>query len=216
MNLQKECDSFAQNIDLVDKCVAWLNQYKDSYRIMNRICCSKKGNRYSFQLVTDVHLENDELGKENYRFSLELRRSSGEVFLIGPSIFIDSNNHQLVSYMLLTLSKYYLETNSISNIDDTFLGYWKQEKPAPMKSYSPACVVFDARDAMKDDYLRNLLQREIICYSDGISDDLLLRTHYNAAKMENSDVNDQFLDSIEKSNNHYARVLRFDSYKKKR
>lgn len=135
---------------------------------------------------------------------------------MGSSIFIDSNNHQLVSYVLLTLNKHYLETNSISNIDDTFLGYWEQEKPAPMKSFSPACGVFDARDAMKDDYLHNLLQQEIICYSDGISDDLLLRTHYNTAKMENSDVNDQFLDSIEKSNNHYARVLRFDSYKKKR
>lgn len=216
MNLPKENVSFAQNISLVGSCSTWLEQYKDSYRIMNRICSSNKGNRYSFQLVTSVCSEKDDNGKEFYHFTLATKRTCGDVFLEGPSISIDAQYPELVSYMLLSLEKHFLETNSISTVEYPFSGYLHKNKPAPMKSYRPASVVFDVRDAMKDDYLKAMLQQEAICYSEKVSDGLLMRLLYSAAMEKCGTADNSTLDSLVDSNNNYAKVLKFDSSKKKR
>ena len=216
MSLSKEAVSFAPNINLAACCSAWLQQYKDSYRIMNRICSSNKGNRYSFQLTTEAHLEQDDEGKEFYRISLATKRTCGDIFLEGPSIAIDSEYTELVCYMLLSLEKHFLETNSISIVEYPFNGYLSKNKPAPMKSYRPASVIFDVKDAMNDDYLRSMLQQEAICYSENVSDELLIRLLYDKALEKCDTVDSRTLETLEDSNTYYSKVLRFDSNKKKR
>ena len=52
--------------NLIDCCDHWLEQYHDAYRVMNRICSSHKGNRYSFQVITKVNREEDINGEESF------------------------------------------------------------------------------------------------------------------------------------------------------
>ena len=58
------------NKNLIDCCDHWLEQYHDAYRVMNRICSSHKGNRYSFQVITKVNREEDINGEEFYHITL--------------------------------------------------------------------------------------------------------------------------------------------------
>lgn len=219
MALPKEKVFSERDVNLADSCRSWLEQYKDAYNIMNRVCSSSKGNRYSLQLVTGIHLEENEKGKEYYHFSLDITRTSGDLFLKGPSISIAKENERLVIYLLTSLEKHYLDTNEfnvIQDIKDPFDGYLKKDKRRKLESYRPASVIFDAREVMDDEFLSAAANQEILYLDTNISLGYLHDLCYNEAKKDCEGIEDDTtFKSIEKSNQNYENIEVFGGPVKK-
>lgn len=98
---------------MVDYCNEWLKQYRASYDVMDRICSSTKGNRYTLSVVTDVILCQDDDG-DFYHFSLNMFNGAGEYFFEGPSLDISVNNIAMVGYLVSSIVDCYTKNMDVN------------------------------------------------------------------------------------------------------
>lgn len=209
MNLQQD-ENFlsACDKDLVDYCDSWLEQYMYSYGYMNTRCSSNEGCHNSYQLVSKVSSVRDNLGKKNYRFSLNLIDSNGDVIQRAPALTLDADRKETVKYMVMSLIKHYLDFNQVSYGKLPFTGYLKQNKISYFPNTAPASTVLDIKDTIDDvfsgSYLRCALQNVALSHQN--FDLLNLSTLHEQAKLE-----DQAASVSKKSTlgfNVYQKVLK--------
>lgn len=216
MSAQRKLDSFAENYTIVEKCDQWLEQFENSYRIMDRVCSSKKGNRYSLQLITKVSKEKCDTG-EVYNFSLNLSRRSKDLVIEGPSISIPAEYENLASYMMAKVAKEVVGREKDKNFTNSFVdsGVAKMEKHR-FYDYAPAVVILDFNDicSSEDDCkLWDITTSAVRHFDLNIEDKLIFNSLKSKAVEEIFD--DSIIDfSIQHSNTSYQKVLNFDSCKK--
>ena len=133
-------EPLSQEKTLVDYCNEWLKQYRASYDVMDRICSSTKGNRYTLSAVTDVILCQDDDG-EFYHFSLNMFNGAGEYFFEGPSLDISVNNIAMVGYLVSSIVDCYTKKHGRELLSD-FSGKVAISMPSYLPSYSPFVIFF--------------------------------------------------------------------------
>lgn len=130
---------------------------------MNRICSSKKGNRYSFHLeLAAQEILDIKTATKKYEFSLNLKYRSGIVFLEGPSLVIDPNNEALIEYLLASVVTDYVDRNCNEVIDLAgFSGKLESFKPQYTASYPSASTSCDMSvffDTVTDKFTPTIFQ----------------------------------------------------------
>lgn len=195
------------NKNLIDCCDHWLEQYHNAYDVMNRICSSYKGNRYSFQTITKIDKGESVDGEEHYHFSLNMYGKNDYLFFEGPSITVPANEENVLAYMLAYLTDDYLKANHVQNVKLPFIGYMKQEKPAYMKSYSPASTVFDA-NIVNEPHLLAIMNDVATIYDSMMPTEFFisqLRSQVNENILTGSKTSESFI----KSGKAYQKVISF-------
>lgn len=216
MSAQRKIDSFAENYTIVEKCDQWLEQFENSYRIMNRVCSSKKGNRYSLQLITKVSKDKCDDG-EVYHFSLNLGRRSKDLVIEGPSISIPVEYENLASYMMAKIAKEVIDKEKDENFTNSFVdsGVAKTERHR-FYDYLPAAVILDFHDIYcnnDDSKLWNITTSSVKHLNLNIKDKFIFNSLKSNALEE---IFDDFVidSSLQHSNTSYQKVLNFDACKK--
>ena len=222
--MKSECNYFSSSIgkNMLLECRKWLEQYKKAYDIMDRVCSSDKGNRYSLKLSTKINKEKNPKGKERYNVALNLERGQGEVFLEGPSISIPSDAKNIVAAVTIGVLEHgvkmhpkYQENISSLLTDGTV----KFDKPVRMKGYHSASTIYDLRDVVSDKQvlektkevanlvqIGELLERKPNELSGGQQQRVARLGHIEAYSYDK-----KFLDSKRNSDNSYRNVLKFDT-----
>ena len=195
------------NKNLIDCCDHWLEQYHDAYRVMNRICSSHKGNRYSFQVITKVNREEDINGEEFYHITLNMFGKNDYLFFEGPSITLSANEGSALAYVLADLTNDYLKQNHIQNVKLPFTGYMKQQKSAYMERYSPASTVFDASE-VNNDYLLDAMNAAATIYDSRMPSDFFISDFRSKVK-EDIATDDKTSKSFIKSYKDSQKVINF-------
>ncbi len=199
---------------LVEYCDEWLSQYQSSYDVMNRICSSAKGNRYSFSTVTQVKLCQDEEG-EYYHISLNMLNGAKEVFLEGPSLDISSNCTEEVAYLLANMVNIHRDKQKVLEMESPFTGKIVTEKPRVMPSYRPASMVLDFSDCLSNPKVVSAVTDQInYGYLDQFDQMMLLVNRFEAEDAGHI-VDNRFMNSLSKSTEQSSNILSYGNVKKR-
>ena len=209
--MKSECNYFSSSIgkNMLLECRKWLEQYKKAYDIMDRVCSSDKGNRYSLKLSTKINKEKNPKGKERYNVALNLERGQGEVFLEGPSISIPSDAKNIVAAVTIGVLEHgvkmhpkYQENISSLLTDGTV----KFDKPVRMKGYHSATTIYDLRDVVSDKQVLEKTKEVLVNDNSLVNEQIERLGHIEAYSYDK-----KFLDSKRNSDNSYRNVLKFDT-----
>lgn len=198
---------------LLLQCEEWLELYKETYDIMDRICSSKKGNRYSFHLeLAAQEILDIKTAAKKYELSLNLKYKSGIVFLEGPSLVIDPANDALIEYLLASVVTDYVDRNCNDKIDLTrFSGRLESFKPQHTSSYSPASTSCDMSvffDTVTNKFMPTIFQ--VISFHNHQQDSReYLEKYRQSALITPGALDEAFERSIGHSNASYQYVLRY-------
>lgn len=206
-------EPLSQEKTLVDYCNEWLKQYRASYDVMDRICSSTKGNRYTLSAVTDVILCQDDDG-EFYHFSLNMFNGAGEYFFEGPSLDISVNNIAMVGYLVSSIVDCYTKKHGRELLSD-FSGKVTISMPSYLPSYLPASETLDLSDCFRNEYLSSVINNQIYYGNDDKFDDMLIFFNRMKAEDDNGYPDKRFIDSFMKSLEHSQDVLTFGKVKEK-
>lgn len=206
-------EPLSQEKTLVDYCNEWLKQYRASYDVMDRICSSTKGNRYTLSVVTDVILCQDDDG-EFYHFSLNMFNGAGEYFFEGPSLDISVNNIAMVGYLVSSIVDCYTKKHGRELLSD-FSGKVTISMPSYLPSYLPASETLDLSDCFRNEYLSSVINNQIYYGNDDKFDDMLIFFNRMKAEGDNGYPDKRFIGSFMKSLEHSQDVLTFGKVKEK-
>jgi len=206
-------EPLSQEKTLVDYCNEWLKQYRASYDVMDRICSSTKGNRYTLSVVTDVILCQDDDG-DFYHFSLNMFNGAGEYFFEGPSLDISVNNIAIVGYLVSSIVDCYTKKHGRELLSD-FSGKVTISMPSYLPSYLPASETLDLSDCFRNEYLSSVINNQIYYGNDDKFDDMLIFFNRMKAEDDNSYPDKRFIGSFMKSLEHSQDVLTFGKVKEK-
>lgn len=198
---------------LVEQCDEWLAKYRKSYDILDRICSSKKGNRYSLHLELAMNEAFDiQTAEEKYEFALNLKYPSGRIFLEGPSLVVDPRNEAVIEYLLASVVTDYVERNCHSAIDlSDFSGKLDTLKPQYTATYPQAVTSCDMSTLFetKTNKFTPTIFRVLAFHNHG-EDSLEYMEEYRQEAMITPGVEDKaFKNSVEHTNQSYEYVLRF-------
>lgn len=212
--MQKQSDSaLLQEKTLVDYCDDWLAQYHDAYDVMNRICSSSKGNRYSLSMATSVNLEHDERG-DFYSFHLDMFNGAGDLFLSGPYLEMNADNIEEVSYLVSSMMAFHMKEQKC-RFSSPFSGKDIVLKPRLLESYRPALVSLDVSDCLLNPYISQVVANQVYYGNGDNFDDLLVLYNRFTAETQDHVLDQRFIDSLNNSSEHTSNVLSFGNVQKR-
>ena len=183
---------------VLNECIDWFNKYLETYDSFRKI--QKK--REDLQIITTISKEQIEIEKSKYLFSIDLMNTTtGQPVLEGTRISMDSKNEKASKFLMAAITTSYLSLNQDLHLQSLEDGIRLENKEAHNSVLNVSATEEDTLWLAFLDIMGNMNNPEVL--------EQKLSVAREEALQEQGKIDDEFCESVDKSDQCYLAVKRY-------
>ena len=183
---------------VLNECIDWFNKYLETYDSFREI----QKNREDLQIITTIK-EQTEQEKSKYLFSIDLMNiTTGQPLLEGTKMSMDSKNEKAGKFLMTAITTSYLSLNQDLHLQSL------EEDGIRLENKNANNSVLNVSVAEEDtlwlaflDIMENMNNLEVL--------EQKLSVAHEEALQEQGKIDDEFCESVDKSDQYYLAVKRY-------
>ena len=182
-----------------NECIDWFNKYLETYDSFRKI----QEKREDLQIITTISKEQIEIEKSKYLFSIDLMNiTTGQPMLEGTRISIDSKHEKASKFLMSAITTSYLSLNQdlhLQSLEED--GIRLENKNANNSVLNVSATEDDTLWLAFLDIMGNMNNPEVL--------EQKLSVARQEALQEQGKIDDEFCESVDKSDQYYLAVKRY-------
>ena len=181
-----------------NECIDWFNKYLETYDSFRKI----QEKREDLQIITTISKEQIEIEKSKYLFSIDLMNTTtGQPVLEGTRISMDSKNEKASKFLMAAITTSYLSLNQDLHLQSLEDGIRLENKEAHNSVLNVSATEEDTLWLAFLDIMGNMNNPEVL--------EQKLSVAREEALQEQGKIDDEFCESVDKSDQCYLAVKRY-------
>ena len=181
-----------------NECIDWFNKYLETYDSFRKI----QEKREDLQIITTISKEQIEIEKSKYLFSIDLMNTTtGQPVLEGTRISMDSKNGKASKFLMAAITTSYLSLNQDLHLQSLEDGIRLENKEAHNSVLNVSATEEDTLWLAFLDIMGNMNNPEVL--------EQKLSVAREEALQEQGKIDDEFCESVDKSDQCYLAVKRY-------
>lgn len=183
---------------VLNECIDWFNKYLETYDSFRKI----QEKREDLQIITTISKEQIEIEKSKYLFSIDLMNTTtGQPVLEGTRISMDSKNEKASKFLMAAITTSYLSLNQDLHLQSLEDGIRLENKEAHNSVLNVSATEEDTLWLAFLDIMGNMNNPEVL--------EQKLSVAREEALQEQGKIDDEFCESVDKSDQCYLAVKRY-------
>ena len=183
---------------VLNECIDWFNKYLETYDSFRKI----QEKREDLQIITTISKEQIEIEKSKYLFSIDLMNTTtGQPVLEGTRISMDSKNEKASKFLMAAITTSYLSLNQDLHLQSLEDGIRLENKEAHNSVLNVSATEEDTLWLAFLDIMGNMNNLEVLKQK--------LSVAHEEALQEQGKIDDEFCESVDKSDQCYLAVKRY-------
>ena len=183
---------------VLNECIDWFNKYLETYDSFRKI----QEKREDLQIITTISKEQIEIEKSKYLFSIDLMNTTtGLPVLEGTRISMDSKNEKASKFLMAAITTSYLSLNQDLHLQSLEDGIRLENKEAHNSVLNVSATEEDTLWLAFLDIMGNMNNPEVL--------EQKLSVAREEALQEQGKIDDEFCESVDKSDQCYLAVKRY-------
>lgn len=184
---------------VLNECIDWFNKYLETYDSFRKI----QEKREDLQIITTISKEQIEIEKSKYLFSIDLMNTTtGQPMLEGTRISMDSKYEKASKFLMSAITRSYLSLNQdlhLQSLEED--GIRLENKNANNSVLNVSATEDDTLWLAFLDIMGNMNNPEVL--------EQKLSVARQEALQEQGKIDDEFCESVDKSDQYYLAVKRY-------
>lgn len=183
---------------VLNECIDWFNKYLETYDSFRKI----QEKSEDLQIITTISKEQIEIEKSKYLFSIDLMNTTtGQPVLEGTRISMDSKNEKASKFLMAAITTSYLSLNQDLHLQSLEDGIRLENKEAHNSVLNVSATEEDTLWLAFLDIMGNMNNPEVL--------EQKLSVAREEALQEQGKMDDEFCESVDKSDQCYLAVKRY-------
>lgn len=183
---------------VLNECIDWFNKYLETYDSFRKI----QEKSEDLQIITTISKEQIEIEKSKYLFSIDLMNTTtGQPVLEGTRISMDSKNEKASKFLMAAITTSYLSLNQDLHLQSLEDGIRLENKEAHNSVLNVSATEEDTLWLAFLDIMGNMNNPEVL--------EQKLSVAREEALQEQGKIDDEFCESVDKSDQCYLAVKRY-------
>ena len=183
---------------VLNECIDWFNKYLETYDSFRKI----QEKSEDIQIITTISKEQIEIEKSKYLFSIDLMNTTtGQPVLEGTRISMDSKNEKASKFLMAAITTSYLSLNQDLHLQSLEDGIRLENKEAHNSVLNVSATEEDTLWLAFLDIMGNMNNPEVL--------EQKLSVAREEALQEQGKIDDEFCESVDKSDQCYLAVKRY-------
>lgn len=183
---------------VLNECIDWFNKYLETYDSFRKI----QEKSEDLQIITTISKEQIEIEKSKYLFSIDLMNTTtGQPVLEGTRISMDSKNEKASKFLMAAITTSYLSLNQDLHLQSLEDGIRLENKEAHNSVLNVSATEEDTLWLAFLDIMGNMNNPEVL--------EQKLSVAREEALPEQGKIDDEFCESVDKSDQCYLAVKRY-------
>lgn len=183
---------------VLNECIDWFNKYLETYDSFRKI----QEKSEDLQIITTISKEQIEIEKSKYLFSIDLMNTTtGQPVLEGARISMDSKNGKASKFLMAAITTSYLSLNQDLHLQSLEDGIRLENKEAHNSVLNVSATEEDTLWLAFLDIMGNMNNPEVL--------EQKLSVAREEALQEQGKIDDEFCESVDKSDQCYLAVKRY-------
>ncbi len=183
---------------VLNECIDWFNKYLETYDSFRKI----QEKSEDLQIITTISKEQIEIEKSKYLFSIDLMNTTtGQPVLEGTRISMDSKNGKASKFLMAAITTSYLSLNQDLHLQSLEDGIRLENKEAHNSVLNVSATEEDTLWLAFLDIMGNMNNPEVL--------EQKLSVAREEALQEQGKIDDEFCESVDKSDQCYLAVKRY-------
>ena len=183
---------------VLNECIDWFNKYLETYDSFRKI----QEKSEDLQIITTISKEQIEIEKSKYLFSIDLMNiTTGQPLLEGTKMSMDSKNEKASKFLMAAITTSYLSLNQDLHLQSLEDGIRLENKEAHNSVLNVSATEEDTLWLAFLDIMGNMNNPEVL--------EQKLSVAREEALQEQGKIDDEFCESVDKSDQCYLAVKRY-------